>query len=229
MGTGGVVWGAAPALCTVLASTANYTETSANIDALDFSNKLVLELGSGTGALGLWIAAKWPSATVILSDLPETQKMLRANIASNGLGDRCISAELIFGEDVPPSLIVAALPSSAGMDPSRCIDVIVASDCQFSKGAEFIWEPFIATIRSASPETQVWISIQERHGVHAETLEPFLCALKDLAGSRSQSLADSNAEEDDVCSFVEILHPGLGIGSHFQDAEYPNRCLYLSL
>ena len=102
-GTGGVVWGCAPVLCTILSCSSCYTSTAICAAAashsadgtsksappmLDFSNKVVLELGAGTGALGLWIATKWPKATVLLTDLPETMNLLRDNIKANRLESR---------------------------------------------------------------------------------------------------------------------------------------------
>jgi len=67
-GTGGVCWGCAPALCSVLA-TSNAEANSVSFQGTDFSGKLVLELGAGTGAVGLWIAAHWPSAKVRVTTL----------------------------------------------------------------------------------------------------------------------------------------------------------------
>ena len=159
IGTGSVVWGCAPALCTVLSGNAScFSRDDSN--AFDFSNVVVLELGAGTGALGLWIAAKWPTATVILTDLPEAMDSLRVNIAANQLTTQCAATEFSFGEDVASV--------NGGV-----VNVIVASDCQFSTNAEFLWEPFLATLASAAPHTQVFISLQERHGTCRERLEPF--------------------------------------------------------
>jgi len=62
-GTGGVCWGCAPALCSVLA-TSNTEAISETFRSTNFSGKLILELGAGTGAVGLWIASHWPTATV---------------------------------------------------------------------------------------------------------------------------------------------------------------------
>jgi hypothetical protein len=225
-GTGGVVWGCAPALCTVLAgrsSAANY------LDAVDFSHKVVLELGAGTGALGLWIATKWPTATVLLTDLPETMHLLQNNIKVNHLEGRCIAAELTFGDNIPSFLATLQQEGVPGLEGG--IHAIVASDCQFSFCAEFLWQPFTATLASANPLTQIWISLQERYGTQGERLAPFLNALGDLAerkvgpqppGSRPRPNTECN-------DFVELFHPVLAKGSRYYNAEHPNRCLYLSL
>ena len=43
-------------------------------------------MGAGTGAVGLWIAARWPTSRVTLTDLAEALPLLRANAALNGFG-----------------------------------------------------------------------------------------------------------------------------------------------
>lgn len=222
LGSGAVVWGCAPAMCTVLSGSANcFANDHTTSNVVDFSNKVILELGAGTGALGLWIASKWPTATVILTDLPDIMENLRENIAANQLSSQCTASELVFGDSVASG-----------------VDYIVASDCQFSTSAEFMWKPFVATLASAAPDTQVFISLQERYGTSGERLEPFLNALGDLAArprteqcgtSAIPSSANGDMDENSSCGFVELLHPSLGHGSQYYDAEYPNRCFHLSL
>merc|ERR1719321_260795 len=43
----------------------------------------VLELGSGTGWLGLHLAQRWPGAEVVLSDRADVLPQLEANVARN--------------------------------------------------------------------------------------------------------------------------------------------------
>lgn len=250
-GTGGVVWGCAPALCTVLSGSSCYATTPSKIKTeacsnspsitvnaeIDFSNKVILELGAGTGALGLWIATKWPTAIVLLTDLPETMALLRDNIKANQLEGRCFASELAFGDTLPSFLAQLTLKGCV-LGFKGVVHAIVASDCQFSSSAEFLWQPFASTLGSADPLTQVWISLQERHGTRGERLEPFLKALRDLARRRQHSsqlefcepkqITGGTCHEANGC-LVELFHPGLGEGSQRYDAEYPNRCLYFVL
>lgn len=204
-GTGGVVWGCAPALCTILSSEAD----------LLFSNKVILELGSGTGALGLWIAARWPTATVILTDLEETMSNLRDNIYANNLGEQCNAKELIFGDAVTGACHRGSF--DGGGHP---VDVIVASDCQFSTMASFVWQPFVATLASAAVGTQVYISLQERYGTCKERLEPFLNALQELGRS-----ADAGQQGT---SFVELISQSPH-KSTIADEGHPIRCFRLEI
>lgn len=223
LGSGGVVWGCAPALCTVLSGSARCFSSDSKVD---FSNKVVLELGAGTGALGLWIAAKWPTASVILTDLHENMNNLRDNIAANHLASRCVAKELVFGEEVAIAVTNQKKGDCSG------VHVIVASDCQFSTNAEFLWKPFVATLASSAPHTQVFISLQERHGTRGERLEPFLNALRDLSRVRQEKrvlLSINYGMVGSRCCFSELLHPLLEEDSQFNNSEYPTRCFYLLL
>lgn len=56
----------------------------------------VLELGSGTGIVGLTAAAM--GATVVMSDQPELVPLLDANIAANGLATNARAVPLVWGD-----------------------------------------------------------------------------------------------------------------------------------
>ncbi|KAJ3307398.1 hypothetical protein HDV03_000046 [Kappamyces sp. JEL0829] len=61
----------------------------------------VLELGSGVGLVGLYIASAWPSSVVTLSDakqaFPQVVANLEFNVVQNGLQDRVGVADLSWG------------------------------------------------------------------------------------------------------------------------------------
>ena len=63
--TFGVIWGSAAVLCELLCRYA------------DLNKRYVLELGAGTGAVGLWVAKRWPSAKVLLTDVQEALPLLQ--------------------------------------------------------------------------------------------------------------------------------------------------------
>lgn len=101
-------------------------------------------MGAGTGAVGLWIAARWPTSRVTLTDLAEALPLLRANAALNGFGSndgrdddddssglcgpepRVRVRELPFG--APVSSVAEARAGGGGC----AFDAIVAADVLYS-------------------------------------------------------------------------------------------------
>lgn len=88
-------------------------------------NKHVLELGSGTGLLGL-VAARLGAASVTLTDLPSELDLLRANVALN---DDAASSPtrvepLVWGDETGMLQLIdrARLPS--GFDVVLCCDLV---------------------------------------------------------------------------------------------------------
>ena len=147
---GGVCWGAARALCALFA---------ANPARADLAGRRVLELGAGTGAVGLWIALRYPTARVTLTDLPEALPLIRANAALNGVADRVRVAPLAFGDPVPSE-----------DDP---FDVVVGSDLLYSVQCEVPWRQLAATLATAPRGCATWLAIQERYGCRVRDLGDF--------------------------------------------------------
>ena len=146
---GGVCWGAARALCALFA---------ANPARADLAGRRVLELGAGTGAVGLWIALRYPTARVTLTDLPEALPLIRANAALNGVADRVRVAPLAFGDPVPSE---------------DAFDVVVGSDLLYSVQCEVPWRQLAATLATAPRGCTTWLAIQERYGCRVRDLGEF--------------------------------------------------------
>ena len=149
---GGVCWGAARALCALFA---------ADPARVDLAGKRVLELGAGTGAVGLWIALAYPTARVTLTDLAEALPLLRTNRGLNDLADRVRVRELAFGDSI-----------------SEPFDVIIGSDLLYSVRCEVAWRPLAATLASAPGGVVMWLAIQERYGCRVQDLEAFFDAVR---------------------------------------------------
>ncbi|KAJ7283494.1 putative methyltransferase-domain-containing protein [Mycena rebaudengoi] len=99
-GCGGVAWRAGEVL-------AQYLVTQPN----SLLDKTVLELGAGTGLVGL--VAGMLGGNVCLTDQAPMLSIMRKNVAINQLSTRCTVAELNWGETIPanisrPELILAA-------------------------------------------------------------------------------------------------------------------------
>ncbi|XP_013084076.1 protein N-lysine methyltransferase METTL21D-like [Biomphalaria glabrata] len=139
---GCVVWDAALVLCSYIDKIRNVVQ-----------NKSVLELGSGTGAVGIVTAAL--GARVIITDLPEIVPFMNHNIQLNQkvLKDSCSALELRWGNKEQMSK-VKQIHFSEG------VDFLLVADCVYYEEA---LEDLVDTIvYFASPETIVLCSYEDR-------------------------------------------------------------------
>ncbi|KAF9263672.1 hypothetical protein L218DRAFT_327844 [Marasmius fiardii PR-910] len=109
-GCGGIVWPAGQILSNYLVGKGpNYLK-----------GKKVLELGSGTGLVGL-VAALLDPAHVWVTDQAPLLHMMRHNVSMNNLDFKCTVAELDWGTPIP-----ASIPRP---------DLILAADCVYFEPA----------------------------------------------------------------------------------------------
>lgn len=115
-----------------------------NLEALvpSLEGKTILELGSGTGAVGLYCSRCLGAKHVVLTDLPENLELLERNRIANGISETLVSIAPLdwMSEDFPD----AALSG---------IDLIVGSDlckCQLDMSLSKL-EPFLSIPRPRSP------------------------------------------------------------------------------
>ncbi|KAL3497679.1 hypothetical protein ACH5RR_040411 [Cinchona calisaya] len=92
--TGSWIWDSAIVL-------SHWMSTQAKLN-FDFTNKTVLELGAGTGLPGL-TAARLGASRVILTDIEPLIPVLKKNVEVNGLEDRVVVCQLVWGSDELPS------------------------------------------------------------------------------------------------------------------------------
>ncbi|KAK1228887.1 Protein-lysine N-methyltransferase efm6 [Marasmius sp. AFHP31] len=109
-GCGGVVWPAGQILSNYL-----FRKGSAYLEG-----KNVLELGSGTGLVGL-VAAMLDPSHVWITDQAFLLDMMKENVSKNNLASKCTVAELDWGTPVP-----ANIPRP---------DMILAADCVYFEPA----------------------------------------------------------------------------------------------
>ncbi|KAG8126701.1 hypothetical protein E2320_021975 [Naja naja] len=107
-GTGSVVWDAALVLARFLEKSAAQTEQSGGSPVGLLRHKAALELGAGTGLVGLVAASL--GANVIVTDLEEVQDLLKMNIENN--------QHLVSGSIQAKSLepLIKTLRDLAGLD-----------------------------------------------------------------------------------------------------------------
>ncbi|XP_060117387.1 protein N-lysine methyltransferase METTL21D [Heteronotia binoei] len=140
-GTGVVVWDAALVLAAFLDKSA-----APAAPRLPLRQKAALELGAGTGLVGLMAAAL--GANVTVTDLEEVQDLLEMNIEKNRhLITGSVQAKVLkWGEEVTDFLPVP--------------DYILMADCIYYEES---LEPLIKTLKDLSgPETQILCCYEER-------------------------------------------------------------------
>ncbi|KAJ3936938.1 MAG: putative methyltransferase-domain-containing protein [Lentinula lateritia] len=134
-GCGGIVWPAGQILSNYLI----------NKGSNFLQGKCVVELGSGTGLVGL-IAAKLGASKVWITDQAPLLDIMQQNLSMNSLQCNCVVAELDWGTSIP-----AAIPSP---------DVILAADCVYFEPA---FPLLVQTLDALATErTQVFFCYKKR-------------------------------------------------------------------
>ena len=140
-GCGGNLWHAALYMC-------HYFENKERFPEGFFNGKRVVDLGSGTGLVG--ICLRKLGADCVLTDLQNVLPLLRANVDENfGVGTSAAAGvveELQWGSDV-----------SAFRPP---FDLVIASDCTYN---EHCFDLLLHTLAALSDtHTEIVLSFQKR-------------------------------------------------------------------
>eukprot|EP00045_Choanoeca_perplexa_P012679 m.139720 g.139720 ORF g.139720 m.139720 type:complete len:271 (+) comp16097_c0_seq1:1326-2138(+) len=160
--------------------------------AEDFTGKRVLELGSGTGLLGLCLA-KGTGAHVMMTDVPAiVDEMLAMNIRDNSTSPNGspLGSKAAWPHSAPVGDGAAACASLDWTVPlsSQSMQGADAADCDYLIGAETVWlkeliEPYVTTVTE----------ILQRHRKHYEALRggPMSCLMcyRNRGTDSSQSFA----------------------------------------
>ncbi|XP_068111819.1 protein N-lysine methyltransferase METTL21D [Hyperolius riggenbachi] len=136
---GCVVWDAAIVL-------AKFLERQESAEPGLLRGRALLELGAGTGIVG--IAAAALGAHVTVTDLEELQDLMNTNIDSNAhlITGSCQAKVLKWGEEIPDSL--------------RPPDYILIADCIYYEES---LEPLLKTLHNLSgPDTCIFCCYEER-------------------------------------------------------------------
>lgn len=119
-------------------------------EGIRFDGKTVVELGSGTGFVGLFVAKRGASRVFLTDiDAPKVLSVLEENVSANGFA--------------APAVTVTSLDWRSRDDCSKVDrpDVIVVCECIYNGRMH---EDLISTIRAlAEPHTVVYVCYAERH------------------------------------------------------------------
>ncbi|GFO28945.1 protein-lysine methyltransferase mettl21d-like [Plakobranchus ocellatus] len=152
---GCVVWDAALALC-------GFLDHCQERGTVNWSKQAVLELGAGTGAVGLVAASL--GANSVVSDLPELVPLIKQNIDTNRekLSGSCQAAALTWGdEDQMKSLKDASFPEGP--------DYIMVADCVYYQ--ESVTQLVETIVCLSSSKTTVLCSYEDRELGDKEALQ----------------------------------------------------------
>ena len=134
----------------------------------------VLEVGAGTGLLGI-LLARALGCTVVMTDLPAALPALRANAASTYGGARAACEPLVWGETRPAELrrlfAAAAGGGGAAMEEEHKeepFDFVIGTDVVFSEGLTPLLVATVAAIAARSDE----LLAQQRRAVGGATVAP---------------------------------------------------------
>lgn len=113
----------------------------------------VLELGCGCGTVGISLAQAVPDCDVLLTDLPEVEELVHANIArmNPAISSKVTFAPLDWEQDLPPRL------------QNRTNDLIIVSECTYNTDT---LQPLVSTLLALtvrSPKAVIIISTKTRH------------------------------------------------------------------
>eukprot|EP00030_Apusomonadida_sp_AF-17_P006105 a677635_58.p2 GENE.a677635_58~~a677635_58.p2 ORF type:complete len:246 (-),score=69.81 a677635_58:62-772(-) len=154
-----------------------------------FAGKRVVELGSGTGFVGIYVA-KRGAAHVFLTDIdaPKVLAVLEENVAANDVG----AATTVRPLDWRNRDDCATIPGGAP-------DVIIVCECIYNGRMH---EDLIATIKALTgPETITYVCYAQRHP-EAEALFFERCA--------AVGFAIETASDDDMAACRADVADGLG-------------------
>eukprot|EP01101_Sappina_pedata_P008352 TRINITY_DN4607_c0_g1_i1.p1 TRINITY_DN4607_c0_g1~~TRINITY_DN4607_c0_g1_i1.p1 ORF type:complete len:282 (+),score=87.98 TRINITY_DN4607_c0_g1_i1:94-846(+) len=118
-------------------------------------NKVVIELGAGTGVVGI-AASKLGAKTVYLTDLPVMLDITRENVELN-------SADL--RSQVVPMVYSWGTEWDLADGQKEYPDVIIASECVYLEGA---YEPLLKSLNILAPDVNTTILIAYQHRRKAE-------------------------------------------------------------
>ena len=117
----------------------------------------VLELGCGCGIVGIAMAQTIPDCSVMLTDLPDTEEIVKRNISSM---NPAISSTALF----EPLNWEAELPSKVR---EKALDMIIAADCTYNPDTAPDLVRTIAALIARSPKAIVVVSMKTRHSSEA--------------------------------------------------------------
>ncbi|POM57970.1 hypothetical protein PHPALM_37449 [Phytophthora palmivora] len=203
-GTGLTVW---PAAC-VLLKHLEHRAASNSRALVDSDNPFVLELGSGTGAVGIAVAMLLEAGRVVLTDMDNVRFIMQEN-ADLAQENSVINSDVVVdveGYEWGQAPSEKLIPSSGNSYP----DLILVSDCILPR--LYPIEPLVeALARLSGRHTRILISYEHRHYQHFQPKDRFWKLMK--AKGFSLRVIDSNEYHPHyVAEDIEVWEITVSVG-----------------
>ncbi|KAI9804060.1 MAG: hypothetical protein M1826_004882 [Phylliscum demangeonii] len=163
----------------------------------------IIELGSGCGTVGIAFAQCVPGCDVLLTDLPEAQEIITANIATMtpAPGSRASFQVLDWDDDLPDNVARTKF------------DLVLVSDCTYNSSSAASLVKILDTLVSSSSETLIILARKERHSSEAVFFDLLQAAgIQQIERDTVSLPLDAASETMGPSNFVEIYtlgKPGL--------------------
>ncbi|KAI5308476.1 hypothetical protein KEM55_005597, partial [Ascosphaera atra] len=113
----------------------------------------IIELGTGCGMVGLYIAQACPSTSVLLTDLEEVRDVLELNLKQAKTAPQSsASFQVLDWEEELPANIQTLTP-----------DAIIVSDCTYNEASFVPLAQTLSRLVAQSPQTIVLVAYKKRH------------------------------------------------------------------
>ncbi|KAJ3044552.1 hypothetical protein HK097_001440 [Rhizophlyctis rosea] len=141
----------------------------------------VLELGAGTGAGGLYLAAACPGATVVLTDVEGCLEGVRKNVEINAdllakMNSTVRVLPLMWGNESQMSGVNEAIGPRQSRSPIDHFDIILALDVIYE--TEYFGTLLDTLDKMSGSETEVWI-VYKKRGLEGEEEAMCFAALRE--------------------------------------------------
>lgn len=120
----------------------------------------VIELGCGSGVVGIALAQMLPRATVLLTDLPEVSDLVARNISAAGLtSTQTVKfVPLDWEADLLPPQVTSSQQRDGGS-----IDLVIAAECIYNTDTIPALVNTIKKLVALTPDALVLVSRKVRH------------------------------------------------------------------
>lgn len=162
-GCGGKVWVAGELLCEFILEMSNNTGLLSKWAPQSSQFMNVLELGSGTGLVGLCVGLLSKNMfdqniKTYITDIDHLVPLMEKNIDLNIVGTDVVAKELWWGEPLP----IEFVPSSNASINTQNIDLILAADCVYLEKTFPLLEKTLLDLTEGTNPPMILMSYRKR-------------------------------------------------------------------